>query len=222
MLGGTADFVEREKAGVTIERGVFDGFGHDGTGELLKFPDEELDCLTFGVIGVGSGFGEKHIADEVEGRLAHFRVACFGLSDGFFNEATITKGNPALLNIGAVDAEAGDEFLQRACEAVESEVAGPAVLFGNPVELMGEYIELAGHAVSNIQPLADVREFREVVVGSREAGVGCGEIFFTQRIDEDVVEGIEKFITDSSVDLPIGGKGFAVFENFLDDSVDGS
>src|ERR1700733_9755643 len=138
-----ADFIQGDQAVVTVESSVFETFGHNRTGELLKFHREGCDGVPVsGIMPLGNA-GQKDLAYEIEDAGISGRTSPFGRRDSAANVAHVFIRNFTGCNVSAVDRKAGDHFRQSIAQAVECKVASTALGQSDTGELVGKYIEFA-------------------------------------------------------------------------------
>ena len=125
-------------------------------------------------------------------------------------------------NVGSVDGKAGNDFSQRVPQTLQREIAGTAMLLGNPVQAARQHVELAGHRDLHDQALALVDEIRVALRPSRklpvkpleETGLGC--------VNEHSVEQIEEAVASGAFDGPARAKFFVADQNLFRCQVDTS
>ena len=124
-LGIAADFVEREQQVVAVERRVLEPLRLHRPGVLLQL-HRELQPLAR-LVGVGRRVAvaaivapggtpvvrsraQHHLAEEVEERALHRRVAAPRARDRALDDGAVVGGPALLVDVGAVDGEAGDDL----------------------------------------------------------------------------------------------------------------
>ena len=151
-----ADLVERDQAVVDVERGVLDPLGRHRGRHLLELAGEPS---LLGAVVLGERLGrlqQQHLADEAEDPAAQERVAGGRPPDGDLDGAAVGLVHPVVGDVRAVDREGGDHGAQRLAEGVEGEVARPTALLRQPVELVGQHVQLAGERDLHDQTLLAV------------------------------------------------------------------
>src|SRR5579871_3013290 len=105
-----ADLIHGDKPVIDIARSIFHAFGHYRSGELLEL-ESEMQLSPIGVNLAVRIFAaeQKYVAQKIKAGGSFIRVAALGLNDGFINMRAVALSHlTALVNIGAVDREAGN------------------------------------------------------------------------------------------------------------------
>src|ERR1700731_3606501 len=98
-------------------------------------------------------------------------------------------------------------------ETVEREITRPAILLGKAVELVRQHVQLAGQRNLKGEEFLLIDHLPE---GSRHAGpalVNPREGVRKSRVNEQSVQGVEKFVAGGSMDGPIFGQRFILAQN---------
>ena len=141
--GVAADLVQRRQPVVDVERRVLDTLGRHRGRHLLELADEPPLLLLVRLRRRLRVVQQQHVAHEMEQRRRDGRVAALGLVDGGDDVAAVAVGHAAFRYVRAVNGEIGDDLAQGVAQAVEREVARPAVLLGQAVELEGQHLQFA-------------------------------------------------------------------------------
>ena len=122
-------------------------------------------------------------------------------------------------DVGPVDREAGDHFLQRRDQAVEREVAEVTVALGEAIQLMAERVDVARHRLVQHLLLAAVDEIveRQPRAFADEAPVDVVEGALVAAIDEQVVHDGGELVAGRAVHRPVARQLLAGAEDLLDD-----
>ena len=209
----TADFVDREEHVEAVERRVFEPLRMDRPGVLLKLHGEAQPLAgvllrrrriaAAPVVGQRAGVDvarQHHLAEDVEERRFHGRVAPPRAGDGAFQDGAVFGDPAVLVHVGAVDREAGDDLGDDLAQAVAREVARLAAALGNAVEHVREHGELARHCRLDDQPLARVEHVIERLEASGELGVGPAQLARLAGVDVEAVEIVEVVVAGRPVD----------------------
>ena len=97
----------------------------------------------FGSVKVRRETKEQHLAQIIEDRLVHSRVAALGRGDCALDNLSIFIVHRLIgLEIRAINGKAGDGLTHRARQRLEREIAIPSVLLGKPVEHVPQNIDI--------------------------------------------------------------------------------
>ena len=97
----------------------------------------------FGSVKVRRETKEQYLAQIIEDRLVHSRVAALGRGDCALDNLSIFIVHRLIgLEISAINRKAGDGLAQRARQRLEREIAIPSVLLGKPVEHVPQNIDI--------------------------------------------------------------------------------
>ena len=125
-----------------------------------------------------------------------------------------------LVDVGAIDGEAGDDFGERVPQAVEREVARSSVALGDALERVREHVQLARHRRLHDQPLAVVADIVERVDEAGHLRIGTTQPLQLAALDEHAVEIVEVAVPGCPSDGPASGKRFARREDLFCDDVE--
>src|SRR5436309_300947 len=147
LLRLAAHFVYCYEPVVNVKDCVLQSLGHDRSGGLLKFQNEMRVRGAFGSAKVRRETKEQHLAQIIEDRLVHSRVAALGRGDCALDNLSIFIVHRLIgLEISAINRKAGDGLAQRARQRLEREIAIPSVLLGKPVEHVPQNIDIFARA----------------------------------------------------------------------------
>ncbi len=159
-VGFTTDLVQRHEPVVDVEGGVLDALRGHRARHLLEFADElqVLAPLFFGDI---VRFLQKKAADEIEHDAGMTRIAALGFGGRMLDVASVVVAHFGLASVDVrpIDRERRDDLPHRVREAVVREVTVVTVPLGEPVQAVGQHVELTGHAHAKDELLAAVCEF---------------------------------------------------------------
>ena len=112
LAGRSTHLIHRDEAGVDVAGRVFQSLRHHRAGELLEL-QREVQLLAVAVhrrVAV-IALQQQDAAQEIEDRRSHGFVAPFGASNRLLDVAAVAFADvAALVDVGAVDREAGDGF----------------------------------------------------------------------------------------------------------------
>ena len=173
-------------------------------GVLLELHRELESLAALHGVEVGRVAVEHGVEEELENRIVHRRVAPARARHGGLEQPHVLLGVPGGTDVSAVHREAGHDLDQHVVEAVEGEVAPASIALGDPVERVGEQVDLAGESALHHRALALVGDLVEVGRPAGEPGVDAVEGASARRIHEQPVQQIEEFITGGAVQRPLG------------------
>src|SRR6266700_187884 len=135
LLWLAAHFVERGQTVVNVKHGVLETLRHNRAGALLKFEDEMHMLFAPLCIQVLRKSKKQNVAEKIEGRFLHRRIAAFGRGDCALNYLSIFFAHRmAGGEISPINREAGDRLSHGAGERFKCKIAIPAIVSGKPVE----------------------------------------------------------------------------------------
>ena len=117
---------------------------------------------------------EQHVADEAEHAPAQQGVAGHRPANGELDVPAIGVVHAVVGDVRTVDGKAGDHLPQRLPQRVEGEVARPARLLCQPVELVRQHVQLARERHLHDQQLLLVDHLGEARV-VLDPAIGTGE-----------------------------------------------
>ena len=124
------------------------------------------------------------------------------------------------LHVGAVDREAGDHLAQREVQAVEREVARPAVLLRDAVEAAREHVQLARHRRAQDQASWPGRPGRRTRRGRRAAaGTDVRWRARPPASTNRAVERVQEVVAGRAVHGPLGRQRLVAGQDLLDHDV---
>src|SRR5205814_8391781 len=209
LLWLATHFVERSQTVVNVEHRVLESLRHDRPGELLKFEDEMHVLLTRLRIEVLWESKKQNVAEKIEDRFLHRRIAALGRGDRALDHLSIFVADRlAGREISSINREAGNCFPHRPCERFECEIAIPPIFFRQPVEHVAEHFDFVGQGQSHHQTLLRVNEMPEMHRVSDEPMKSPRHVSFSRSVHENAGDLIGKIVTGRSMEWPTCTKLF--------------
>ncbi len=226
--GIAADFVDRQEQVEAVEGRVFEPLRLDRPGVLLQLHGEpqplarvllrQRRIADAPVVGQRSGIDvarQHHLAEEVEQRRFHRRVAPPRAGDGAFHDGAVF-GSPALfVDVGAVVGEAGDDLGDDLAQTGAREVPRLAAALRDAVEHVREHRQLTRHRRIDDQPFARVEHVVEGLDAPGELGVRPAQLPRLAGVDVQAVEIVEVVVAGRAVHRPAPRQRFAARQNLL-------
>ena len=116
--------------------------------------------------------------------------------------AAVGIAGALVVDVRAVDGEAGDHLAQGLAQGVEGEVARPPDLLRQPVELVGQHVQLAGERDLHDQQLLAIDHLGEARIVLDPVVIQPGEGRGVGRVDEQAVDLVQEFVAAGPVDRP--------------------
>ena len=151
---------------------------------------------------------------------AHQRVERLGPADGLQDGEAIRVVRPLVGDVRTVDGEAGDHLLQGLTEGVEGEVPRSPRLLGQPIELVGQHVQLAGERDLHDQQLLAVDHLGEARTVLDQAVVKASERRGVLPVHEESVDLVQEVVAACPVDRPGLDQRLIRPEDLLDDDVE--
>ena len=144
-IGVGTNFIKGEKGILAVKCGVFKAFGLDRACGLLKAKREAFAEAFFEGVDVWRVGGDQEVVEEVEHQWINGGEPVLRERDGLMDLGSVFDGDFITgADIGAINAEAGDDFDEDAMEVVMGEISGAKPSFAELVEEPGEGVQLAG------------------------------------------------------------------------------
>src|SRR5262249_48083406 len=221
LFGRSPDLVHGDKPVVVVAGRVLKPLGHHRAGQLLEL-QREVEFLAIRLrVFAFTPLQQQDIAQKIKTGRGLIRVAAFGAHDSFIDSCAVAiRDLSALVDVGAINREAGDGLADYVAQRFTGKIAGEAVGDRDFIQNMGQNVDFTGQRHVHDQLLAVVDQQVHVLRRSGETVVEISEEPFIATIDEQPVDQRGELVARSAVYRPLLRQLLARHEDLLDRGIE--